>query len=113
VTNPRTFAQAQDHRDDALARVRRTFRFAVAGSVASVAVIVGVVAHQIPGRSSSAATTANTAPPPASAGGSSGASGSTGATGATGNTGSSAGAPAPAPAPTRQAPTVVSGGTGW
>jgi len=116
----------KDQRAMAFDRVRRVFRWTTAGAVAAVALIVGVVANEIPGRSSSAAPAAS-APP--NAGGSSVTSGSptTGATAAasagssvssssSATSSPSAGAistPQTLPVPTRKAPTVVSGGTSW
>ncbi len=92
-------------------RVRRVFRWTVLGSLGTVAVIFGVVSHQIPGRSTTATTTSGAAPSPPT-----GVVGSTGATGSTGvgNTGNSGSGPVGGPpVATQNPPTVVSGGTGW
>jgi hypothetical protein len=95
----------RDPRNDALERVRRVFRWIVAGAATAVVVIVGVVAHEIPGRPPSTANSSNATP----------AVGSTSATAASASTaeGRSLSPPVTAPTPTRQAPTAVSGGTGW
>jgi hypothetical protein len=110
VTTPRYYAQIQDQRSDAFARVRRVFRWTTAGAVTAVALIVGVVAHEIPGRSASATTTSNnasgtpstipSAPPPTGGGTVSGGGGAVTP-------------PVTVPTPTQRAPTAVSGGTGW
>ncbi len=115
MTTPRHYAQIQDQREETFERVRRAFRWTVAAALTGMAVIIGVVAHEIPGRAGAATTTSNNASGgvattlPATGGG----TGNTGGnTGNTGNTG--AGSPqVPPPAPTRSAPTAVSGGTGW
>ena len=111
MTTPRHYAQIQDRREETFERVRRAFRWTVAAAVTGVAVIIGVVAHEIPGRSTVASTTSNNA------------SGNVATTlpapgGGTGNTGGNTGAGAVSPqvtppAPTQRAPTAVSGGTGW
>ncbi|HXQ62750.1 MAG TPA: hypothetical protein VN796_10475 [Acidimicrobiales bacterium] len=98
------YRRSRDPRHVAFERVRRAFRWTVAGATTAVIVIVGVVAHEIPGRSTSAATASNTTPavnasptpPPTPTGG-----------------GGSPSPPVTAPTPTQQAPTAVSGGTGW
>ena len=51
MATPWHYAQIQDQRDETFERVRRVFRWTVAGAIAGVAVIIGVVAHEIPGRS--------------------------------------------------------------
>ena len=92
-----------DERFAVIERVRRAAWWTGAGSVAAVAVIVGAVSNQIPGRTT---TTGAATPAPAT----SGAAG----TGTTGNTGTTSGTgSAPAPSSTQQAPVTVSGGSGW
>src|ERR1039458_8192798 len=110
MATPWHYAQIEEQRNEVFARVRRASRWATATAVAATVVIVGVVSHQIPGRSSVANATPNsssasaTPPPvgpqstgqgPASVGG---------------------GAVTPqvaAPTPTQSPPTAVSGGSGW
>ncbi len=128
MATPWHYAQIEDYRDETFGRVRRVFRWTVGAAVAGVAVIMGVVAHEIPGRSS-VATTSNaaagtTAPTPSSATGAGAAAGTGTAGGTVAGNGSGTGtgsggavtpqptAP-PAPTPTQRAPTAVSGGTGW
>ena len=52
MATPWHYAQIEDRRDETFGRVRRVFRWTVARRVAGVAVIIGVVSHEIPGRSS-------------------------------------------------------------
>jgi len=124
MATPWHYAQIEDYRDETFGRVRRVFRWTVSGAVAGVAVIMGVVAHEIPGRSS-VATTSNTvagtpAPTPSAAAGAGTATTAGNGTGAGNGAGTGGGgavtpqatAP-PAPTPTQRAPTAVSGGTGW
>ena len=117
------YRYTDDPRALAFRRVRRVFGWTTAAAVAAVGVIVGVVAHEIPGRAS---------PPPASASGiASGATSGSPGTTAGGSPGTTAGAspgaasqsasgagssltpPSSVPAPTTRSPAVVSGGTGW
>jgi len=115
MARTRYYGALQDRRDDAVERVRRVFRWTVLMSLGTVAVIFGVVSHQIPGRSTTPTPSSGAAPSPAGgAGGTPVAStGSTGNTGV-GNTGNSgSGSVASPPAATQNPPTVVSGGTGW
>jgi len=101
-------ASANNRRLAAVERPRRAFRWTAAGAFTAVLVIVGAVAHAIPGRST-VATTSSTSTSSASAS----------TTGSPASTGSSVpgraplSPPATAPTPTRQAPAAVSGGTGW
>ncbi len=132
MATPWQYAQIEARRDETFARVRRAFRWTVATALAGTAVIIGAVAHEIPGRSTVAtapgngAGTPSTIPAPATATGPVTGTGAGGGTSVGGGTGSgttaagngtgSAGAVAPpvsAPAPAQRAPTVVSGGTGW
>jgi hypothetical protein len=123
MATPWHYAQIEDYRDETFGRVRRVFRWTVGAAVAGVAVIMGVVAHEIPGRSSVANpsnTVAGTPAPTPSAGAGTGAGTGTVAGNGAGAGGTGGGgvitpqttAP-PAPTPTRRAPTAVSGGTGW
>jgi len=100
-----------DQRSFAFERVRRVFRWTTAGAVGAVALIVGVVAHQIPGRSGTPATTtggpAAAAQPPTGSPTSSGSSSSGSSSTPTGPISP----PATLPAPTQRTPTAVSGGT--
>ena len=106
MTTPWHYAQIQNRRDETFEHIRRVFRWTVAGAIAGTAVIVGVVAHEIPGRASAATTSNNGSGTPATAPPAVG--------GAAGNTdGGLPSAPVTAPAPTQRAPAVVSGGTGW
>lgn len=88
-------------RDEAIGRVRRTTRWVVASAALGTGVLVGVVAHELPARTTLPA-------------GSTGATGTSGATGASGtpSTGASGGS-APAGATTGSAPagTVPGGAT--
>ena len=119
MATPWQHAQIEAQRSEVFARVRRVFRWIVAGSLAAVAVIVGVVSHEIPGRAAGATpppnsvVTPSTSPPSSTASGPSN-SGGAAATGPsnTGNTGAGP-LPPPVPAPTQRAPVAVSGGTGW
>jgi hypothetical protein len=124
VATPWQYAQIEARRSEVFGRVRRVFRWTVAGSLAAVATIVGVVAHEIPGRAAGATPPPTSVLTPTTSPGGSGApaasngGGSAGAgpanTGNTGNTGTGPlPPPVPAPAPTQQAPVAVSGGTGW
>ncbi len=113
MTTPRHYGQIEEQRRQVFARVRRASRWTAATAVAATVVIVGVVSHQIPGRSSVANATPNgpSAPSPAPSAGppSSGQGTGTG-------TGTGTGVVAPpvqAPTPTQRTPTAVSGGTGW
>jgi hypothetical protein len=107
----RYYPQPLDSPTAAFDRVRRVSRWITAGATASVVVIIGAVAHQIPGRSTSAATTTNEAPV---APGQSPATSTTAGGGSTiSGSGHSASQPAMAPTPTRQAPVAVSGGSGF
>ena len=47
-------------RDEAIHRVRRTTRWLIAGSLLGTGVLVGVAAHELPGKSTSAATSGST-----------------------------------------------------
>lgn len=109
-------------RDLALRRVRSIFRWTVAGAFGAAGLLVGVVAHEIPGRSSttsasSGAAGTNSAP------GSSPSSSPDSGTGTGSSPGFVAPSPAPtsvspsptvpAPAPTQRAPAAVSGGTSF
>ncbi|HVA03898.1 MAG TPA: hypothetical protein VMU64_09115 [Acidimicrobiales bacterium] len=107
MATPWQYAQIEEQRREVFARVRRASRWIAATAVAATVVIVGVVSHQIPGRSSVAnATPAPSVSTPApSAGPVSSGQGPA-------NTGSGVVAP-PVPAPTQRTPTAVSGGTGW
>jgi hypothetical protein len=110
MATPRHYAQIEEQRNEVFARVRRASRWATATAVAATVVIVGVVSHQIPGRSSVANATPNgptgsTAPPsvgPQSTG-----------PGPAGDGSGAVTAPVPAPTPTQRTPAAVSGGTGW
>jgi hypothetical protein len=120
------YPRSRDPRTAALDRVRRTSRFVTAGAFAAAAALVGVVAHELPGHSSTSATN----PAPASAGSSPSASGGSSGSGSSGSGSSGSGSSgsgssgsgssgngssgnvAPAPTPTQQAPIAVSGGTG-
>ncbi|HEY5025348.1 MAG TPA: hypothetical protein VII76_10260 [Acidimicrobiales bacterium] len=119
MATPWHYAKIEDERDETFARVRRVFRWTVAGAVAGAAVIIGVVAHEIPGRSAAATAPSNGASAPATipaAGTGTGTGTGTGIGTGTGTGTGTGGAGAPqvtAPAPTQRAPTVVSGGTGW
>ena len=53
MTFPRYPRGFGDPRSEAFDRVRRAFRWTIVGSAAGAAAIFGVVAHQIPGRSTS------------------------------------------------------------
>ncbi len=64
-------------RDEAIDRVSRTTRWLIAGSLLGTGVLVGVAAHELPGKSTSAATSGSTG---------STSSGSTGSTGSGGST---------------------------
>jgi len=110
-------SNVQDQRLEAFERIRRAFRWTVAGAVTAVLGIVGVVAHEIPGRSASGATSSNASPAagtaypitnPAVAGSTGSPSGANASVG-----GRSLRPPVTAPTPTQRAPTAVSGGTGW
>ena len=112
MATPWHYAQIEDYRDETFGRVRRVFRWTVGAAVAGVAVIMGVVAHEIPGRSS-VATTSNTvagtpAPNPSATAGAGTGTGTGGGGAVTPQT-----TAPPAPTPTQRAPTAVSGGTGW
>jgi hypothetical protein len=108
------YPSIREQRGVAFERVRRVFRWTTAGAVTAVALIVGVVEHQIPGRSSSSATTANGSPvtttPSATA---SSTSGNSSASNASGSSGAAVKAPTKAPTPTQRTPIAVSGGTSW
>lgn len=108
------YASIKEQRGVAFDRVRRAFRWTTAGAVTAVALIVGVVAHQVPGLSSSSPTATNgsalTTTPSAST---SSTSGNSSASGISSSSGAAIQAPAKAPASTRRTPTVVSGGTSW
>lgn len=105
----RYYPQIQDQRSEAMARVQRVFRWTTAGAITAVALIVGVVAHEIPGRSASATTSNNASGTPSTVPAASPALG-----GGTVSEGGGAVTPqVTAPAPTQRAPTAVSGGTGW
>jgi hypothetical protein len=120
VATPWQHAQIEAQRSEVFARVRRVFRWIVAGSLAAVAVIVGVVSHEIPGRAAGATpppngvVTPTTSPPGSTSSGPSNSGGAT-ATGPsnTGNTGNTGAGPLPPPVPTQRPPVAVSGGTGW
>ena len=96
-------------RNEVFDRVRRTSRWTATGAAAAVAVIIGVVAHQLPGRSGASGSpatggSAGTGPPAAT--------GVTGATGTTGSGSTGIGSTGAAPTPTPRPPVAVSGGTG-
>jgi len=111
MTSHRYSPQPLDARTAAFDRVRRVTRWITAGAAASVMVIIGAIAHQIPGRSTSAATTTNGGPV---APGQSPATSTTAGGGSTiSGGGNSASQPAMAPTPTQQAPVAVSGGSGF
>ncbi|MGA2036010.1 MAG: hypothetical protein ABSH04_00255 [Acidimicrobiales bacterium] len=108
------YGSIKDQRAMAFDRVRRAFRWTTVGAVTAVALIVGAVAHQIPGRSSSSVAATNgspaaTAPAPAA----STTSGSSSTSGSSGSSGGAITQPTTAPAPSRRTPTAVSGGTSW
>ncbi len=117
MATPWHYAQIEERRDETFARVRRVFRWTVASAVAGAAVIIGVVAHEIPGRSTVATTSSNGAGPPATFPAAAAGTGTGTGTGSGVGTGTgTGGAPAPqvtVPPPTQRVPTVVSGGTGW
>jgi hypothetical protein len=72
-----------DERDEAVERVRRTTRWVVASAVLGTGALVGVVAHELPARSTSAGTSSTSA----SAGSGTGTAGSD-ASGGSASTGS-------------------------
>jgi hypothetical protein len=122
VATPWQHAQIEAQRSEVFARVRRVFRWIVAGSLGAVAVIIGVVSHEIPGRAAGATPPPNgvvapttSAPGSTASGPSNSGSGTTAGPSNTGNTGNSGSGPLPAavPAPTQRPPVAVSGGTGW
>ncbi len=107
---------SEDRRDMAFDRVRRAFRRTAVAAVAALAVLMGVVAHEIPGRSSSSRTA-----PPTSVSGSGalppvgtapGATASAPQTGASAS-GTSLTPPTSPPVASQQSPVAVSGGTSW
>jgi hypothetical protein len=113
-----------DFRTPVFDRIRRAFRWSVVASLGAVAVVLGVVSHEIPGRSAGSPATpgssASVSPGGVSTGngnggtGNGGSTGATGGTGSTGNTGSASSSPGVAPpTPTNRAPAAVSGGTSW
>jgi len=107
MTTPWHYAQIQARRDETFERVRRVFRWTVVAALAGAAVITGVVAREIPGRSTVATTSNSGSGAPATTPASSPAT-SGGVAGG--------GAPPPQvtpPAPTQSPPTAVSGGTGF
>lgn len=116
MVSPWQHAQIEEQRSEVFARVRRVFRWTVAGSLAAVAVIVGVVSHEIPGRAAGATPPPNGVVTPATTPSGSTGSGPANTGGSTGagptNTGAGA-VPTPVPVPTQPAPVAVSGGTGW
>ena len=109
MATPWHYAQIEDQRNEVFARVQRVFRWTTAAAVAATVVIVGVVAHEIPGRSSVANADAEwpagvddrprrrdpspLAPGPSAA--------------------VRSRHRCPLPTPTQRTPTAVSGGTGW
>lgn len=109
MVTPWQQAQIEDQRMEVFSRVQRVFRWTVAGAITAAAVIVGVVAQEIPGRSAGATPTPSgaSAPAPTVPAGSTGVGPSNG-TGTGTGTGS-----AVTPSQTQQAPVAVSGGTGW
>ena len=113
MTTPWHYARIEEQRDETFARVRRVFRWTVASAVAGAAIIVGVVAHEIPGRSTVATTSSNEAGTPPTIGASGAGTGPGPGIGTGTGTGGTVAPSVTAPAPTSRAPTVVSGGTGW
>lgn len=97
----------RDQRHEAFGRVRLVFRWTMAGAVAAVVALVGVAAHEIPGRSTSAPSSGATSAAVSPAGS------PTSPPAGVSSGGGSLSAPASAPTPTQQAPAAVSGGTGW
>ncbi len=89
-------------RDAALLRVRRTTKWVVATAIAGVGVVIGLAAHDVPGRASTATVATSTA----SAG-----SISSGSSASTGTGGSVGGLSAPTSPPTQssQAPQASTG----
>ena len=115
MATPWHYAQIEDRRDATFARVRRVFRWTVASAVAGAGVIIGVLAHEIPGRPTAATPSGNGAGGPATilvAAGTGRGIGTGPGVGTGTGTGGAPAAQVTMPAPTRRAPTVVSGGTG-
>ena len=107
MTTPWHYAQIQARRDETFERVRTVFRWTVVAAIAGAAVITGVVAREIPGRSTVATTSNNGSGTPAT----------TPASSPAANGGVVGGGPLPPPvtppAPTQSPPAAVSGGTGF
>jgi hypothetical protein len=120
TASPYTGAAYEDPRSAVYGRVRRITRWVLAAAAAATAVIVGVVANEIPGRaqtsSGSAASSAGATQSPTSSS-SSGSASTTGGAATSENAGSAGSQgfaqPPVAPAPTQQAPVAVTGGTSW
>lgn len=90
-------------RDEAVERVSRTTRWVVAGALLGTGVIVGVAAHELPGKSASTpSTTSSVSSGSSGSGSSAGTSGSddSGSSGYTGSGGSGGSVVAPPSSPT-------------
>jgi hypothetical protein len=78
-------------RDEAIGRVRRTTRWLIAGSLLGTGVLVGVVAHELPGKSASTSSGSNSSGSASSGSGNGSSGSSTNSSGSNG--GSSIGQP--------------------
>ena len=104
-------SRASSRRDLALERPRRVGRWVAGVAAVSAAVITGVVAHQLPGASSTAASGSSSSSGSTGATGASGSSsGATGSSGSAGSNGAAAGQPQTV-SPSYSSPVVVSGGS--